>query len=188
MILGFGKVTVEVKELQTELNPSCPPSSMSPMVDYTRQLPAELYLKLLDSLDLADVIPVSLVSRWWRLIAFDHPTYWATVTLDTRAAPHEPGYACAYHLVAAQLERSSRSPIAIDVSGEFREEIPFQHALLLLIQSNMYRVKSLDIASESSLIHNIFLCDAPILEELHLKWCPDPTLASCPRRNSRSWG
>ncbi|KZV81665.1 hypothetical protein EXIGLDRAFT_730798, partial [Exidia glandulosa HHB12029] len=146
------------------------------MVDYTRQLPAELCLKLLDSLDLADVIRVSLVSRWWRLIAFDHPTYWATVTLDTRSASHEPGYACAYYLAAAQLERSSRSPIAIHVSGEFREEIPFEHALLLLIQSNMHRVKTLDIASESSSISTVFLCDAPILEELHLKWCPDPDL------------
>ncbi|KZV81667.1 hypothetical protein EXIGLDRAFT_779470 [Exidia glandulosa HHB12029] len=139
------------------------------MDDYTRRLPAELCFDILDHLGLADIIRMSLLCCRWRLLAFDHPTYWASVSVVLRPRHEEAANASALALATAQLERSSRSPIAVKIH-ECRRSSRVERAFYRLIKTNMHRVKFLYIASGSLFLTDIFLADAPILEELRVSW------------------
>ncbi|KZV99182.1 hypothetical protein EXIGLDRAFT_726248 [Exidia glandulosa HHB12029] len=161
-----------------QLTPPSPPLSASSMVqlDSTRLLPVELSEKVSDFLDLQSLLVLASVSRRWRAIVHDHPTYWRDIFLDTPSLS-------SVLLLGLRLERGGSRPayVSIDVQKPWP---PLRAMLFPIVAAHLHRISRLSLTVTAQNANSLFRAlsnPAPLLHAFELIFLrPQSALCTLP--------
>ncbi|KZV94590.1 hypothetical protein EXIGLDRAFT_736616 [Exidia glandulosa HHB12029] len=136
------------------------------VADYDDRLPDELLTSILDYASLLEISYASAVSRRWRAVALDHPTYWQSICIDS-LSPRASAF------FNTRLERARSRPIEVFVRfmatyfEDKNHELP--DSLFQGIRRHIFHMKSLHLRMAFKYAEKMVEAlsqPAPILESL----------------------
>ncbi|EJD43287.1 hypothetical protein AURDEDRAFT_167703 [Auricularia subglabra TFB-10046 SS5] len=137
-----------------------------------QQLPTELLTDTLTILDVDDLFRVAQVCRRWRFLAFDHPSYWGTIIVDSAdhrelcLVEHQLSIAGDRHYyfeINYSETHVGNDPVLARMIPLLRAAIPYAHSLYIRIDS-MYRFH----------VEKVLCLEAPNLKFLSIGYLSDP--------------